>query len=77
VTVGKPPYDEDEHPFGIRVHWNKTDDGEFPYAANVDGHAWGIRVNDWPEDPTVYTLLVDGEVYLDFDGWGDDWNKPL
>lgn len=74
--MGKPPFEEDNHPLGMRVRWTKVDDGEFPYEADVDGQKWVIRVNDWPEDPTVYTLLVDGTVYLNFDGWGDNWNKP-
>lgn len=63
-------------PFGVTVEWSKTGDGEFPYTAQVDGQKWLVRVNDWPEEPTVFTLLVDGKETLDFDGWSELWTKP-
>lgn len=74
--MGKPPFSEDKHPMDQPVRWSKIDDAEFPYEAQVEGKRWVIRVNDWPEEPTVFSLLVDGDVYLNFDGWGALWNKP-
>lgn len=59
-------------PFERRVRWTKTGDAEFPYRAVVEGEEWIIRVNEWPEDPTVYTLLVGDEAY-DFDEWPAEW----
>lgn len=74
--MGKPMFDEANHPFEKAVRWTKTDDEEFPYTAQIEGKTWTIRVNDWPDDPTVFSLLVDGAEYLDFDGWSKNWNKP-
>ncbi len=70
------PFDEDNHPFDTKVHWTKTDDAEFPYTAQVDGHTWTIRVNDWPDEPTVFSLLVDDVEYLHFNDWSTRWKKP-
>jgi hypothetical protein len=64
------------NPFKRAVRWQATDDGEFPYEAQIDGQHWVIRVNGFPEDPTVYTLLVDGQEAVDFNGWSKSWNRP-
>jgi hypothetical protein len=74
--MAKPSFDEANHPFEQKVRWTKTDDAEFPYSAKVGEDAWVIRVNDWPEDPTVFSLLVNDVEWLDFDGWSKKWNKP-
>ena len=74
--MAKPTFEEADHPFEQPVRWTKTDDAEFPYTAQINGDTWVIRVNDWPEDPTVFSLLVNDEEHLDFDGWSKRWNKP-
>ena len=51
------------------VAWIATDDGEYPFEAQVDGARWRIRVNDWPEDPTVYSLMVNTRAVHHFDNW--------
>ncbi|MCA9558066.1 MAG: hypothetical protein KC583_05805 [Myxococcales bacterium] len=58
------------------VRWQATGDAEFPYRAEVDGQTWTVRVNDWPDDETVYSLLIEGEVAVDFDDWpARTWGK--
>ena len=37
-----------KNPFETPVKWRATGDAEEPYAADVDGRAWRVRVNDWP-----------------------------
>jgi hypothetical protein len=62
-------------PFSVPVRWTRTDDAEFPYRAEIEGETWTIRVNDWPDDPTVYTLLI-GEEATDFNDWPGHWKRP-
>ncbi len=76
ASMAKPPFSEDKHPFDRMVVWFKTSDAEFPYEARVGAEHWVIRVNDWPDEPTVFTLLVDEVELLNFDGWGDNWTRP-
>lgn len=59
------------------VKWTKSDDAEFPYTAEVDGRGWTIRVNDFPVDPFVYTLLVEGDEVESFNDWPyPQWQRP-
>ena len=38
------------------VRWRRTEDGEWPYYAEVDGHVLRVRVNDFPAEP-LYSLV--------------------
>ena len=58
------------------VDWLGTGDATRPYRAEVLGDEWEVAVNDWPEEPRVYTLIVNGSAAFDFDGWPDCWSRP-
>lgn len=62
--------------FGTAVDWLATGAPTQPYRAEVAGDEWLIRVDDWPADPTVYTLFVNSYEAFGFDGWPDDWSRP-
>ncbi|ACU75471.1 hypothetical protein Caci_6625 [Catenulispora acidiphila DSM 44928] len=55
--------------------WERTDDGEFPFAAVYDGQQLRIRVNDFPAEP-LYTLIADGREAVDLDDWPAAWSRP-
>lgn len=57
------------------IEWEATGDGEFPYAANLDGHRHTVRINDFPAEP-LYTLLVEDQVLTDLDDWPTPWRRP-
>jgi hypothetical protein len=54
--------------------WSPTGDGGFPYAARLDGQWWVVRVNAFPDHP-LYTVLVDGRFYSDFEDWPEGWER--
>lgn len=53
-----------------------TGDARHPYAAEVDGARWTVRVNEFPEEPSVYSLLVDGVVAEELMTWPTAWERP-
>ncbi len=59
-----------------RVAWSETTDAEFPAEAWVGGQRWLIRINDWPDDPYMYTLLIDGREAMELESWPDRWIRP-
>lgn len=61
---------------GTPVDWLGTGAATQPYRAAVGGDEWLIRVNEWPVEPTVYTLFVNGREAFGFDGWPDGWSRP-
>lgn len=58
------------------VDWLGTGDAARPYRAEVLGDEWEVAVNDWPDQPRVYTLIINGRAAFDFDGWPDCWSRP-
>lgn len=58
-----------------RIVWEATGDGEFPYRAEVGGHTFTIRVNDFPAEP-LYTLLVGDHEVEDLEDWPSPWVRP-
>lgn len=58
------------------IAWDRTEDGEFPYAAESAGRVLVVRVNDWPDAPSIYTLFVDDAEDHDFDDWPATWMRP-
>lgn len=58
------------------VDWLETGQATTPYRAEADGDEWMVRVNDWPDQPRVYTLFVNGREAFSFDGWPDAWSRP-
>jgi len=61
---------------GVDIDWLPTGSAIRPYRAVVNGDEWVVRVNDWPEEPTVYHLEVNGSDAFGFDGWPDTWSRP-
>ena len=65
-----------KNPFETTAAWRRTGDAEAPYTAQVAGQTWTVRVNDWPDEPTVYSLIIDGHEHAGFDDWPSDvWGK--
>lgn len=58
------------------VDWLETGQATTPYRAEVEGDEWMVRVNDWPDQPRVYTLFANGREAFSFDGWPDTWSRP-
>jgi hypothetical protein len=56
------------------IHWEKTDRAEFPYAVEIKGKKWSIRINDFPVEP-LYTLFIDDQEIGSFDDWSNVWQK--
>lgn len=65
-----------ESALGAQVDWLATGSATRPYRAAVDGDEWVVQVNDWPDEPTVYRLEVNGSDAFGFDGWPDSWSRP-
>ncbi|AKF03709.1 hypothetical protein [Sandaracinus amylolyticus] len=57
------------------IVWRTTGDLDFPFAAEHDGHALRLRLNDFPDEP-LHTLFVDGQDLGDFDDWPPRWRQP-
>ena len=74
--LGIPAGPTPSYALGAAIDWLDTGDAEVPYRAEVDGDEWMVRVNDWPDEPTVYTLFVNGREAFGFDGWPDTWSRP-
>lgn len=64
-----------DDPRSRAITWSLGHDPEYIYAAEVDGARWVIRLGDFPDEP-LYTLLVRGEVALEFDDWPPAWGRP-
>lgn len=57
------------------VDWAAIDDPFSPWAAEVDGVRWRVRLNDFP-DELMYTLIVGDTVVGDFHDWPETWRRP-
>jgi hypothetical protein len=58
------------------VDWRLSGDPLHPWEADVDGARWRVRINDFPEEEFVYSLLVDGQVVEEFNDWPGVWTRP-
>ena len=58
------------------VTWAETSDPFFPYEAQVGGERWVLRLNDWPDEPSLYTLFVGSQAVLELQAWPAAWNRP-
>ncbi|MCF6312581.1 MAG: hypothetical protein L3J39_09035 [Verrucomicrobiales bacterium] len=58
------------------ITWQATDDGDYPYQVQFDGQTCEIRVNDWPEYETVYSLLIAKKPVRDLHSLPDNWKLP-
>jgi len=59
------------------VAWQTAakNDEHIVFIAEVESSQWGIRMNDFPDEP-LYTLIVGGEERLHFDDWPKFWERP-
>ncbi len=58
------------------VTFGATDDARYPYAADINGERWTVRINEFPEDPSVYSLLIDGQIVEELMEWPAAWTRP-
>lgn len=58
------------------VTFRATGDPRHPYQATVDGATWTIRLDEFPAEPTLYSLLIDGVVVEGLLDWPPAWTRP-
>jgi hypothetical protein len=58
------------------VTFRETGDARFPFEASVDGETWLVRIDEFPEEPSLYSLIVDGEVVERLMAWPAAWVRP-
>jgi hypothetical protein len=56
-----------------RIIWRTTGDPRTPWDTEMEGKTWKIRINEFPSDDHIYTLLVDGEDPVGFSEWPQTW----
>lgn len=56
------------------LNWIATGDLDIPWATDVDGTPWQVRLNDFP-DEVMYSLLTDGKVVGNFHDWPKIWGR--
>ena len=54
--------------------WNTTGARAYPWAAEVDGQQWQVRLNDFPDD-FMYSLIINGKGVGDFHDWPETWRR--
>src|SRR5207248_3283361 len=56
------------------LSWTATGDVAHPWATEVDGAAWRVRLNDFP-DHFMYSLAIGGVDAGDFHDWPETWRR--
>jgi hypothetical protein len=58
------------------LSWRSTGEPIYPWAVEVDGKSWRIRINDFP-DELMYSLMIGGENAGDFHfhDWPETWRR--
>lgn len=66
------------HPaFLERLRFKETADLDFPWETEWQGHRLQVRLNEFPEEPFLYSLMVDGAAVAHFDSpWPTQWSRP-
>ena len=54
------------------LSWHTTDDPEYPWATDLEGERWQVRLNDFPDD-FMYSLVIDNSDVGDFHDWPEPW----
>lgn len=54
--------------------WTSTGDPLQPWASEVDGEPWRVRVNDFP-DELMYSLMIGVNHAGDFHDWPETWQR--
>lgn len=57
------------------VTFRETADARYPFEAEVDGATWTVRINEFPEAPSLYSLVIDGEVVEELMEWPAAWTR--
>ena len=57
-----------------QLSWRSTGDAIYPWAAEVDGISWRVRINDFP-DELMYSLMIGSENAGDFHDWPETWQR--
>ncbi len=58
-----------------RVNFRSTDDARYAFAADVGATRWTVRINEFPEEASLYSLLVDGLVVEELMDWPVAWMR--
>jgi uncharacterized protein YjaG (DUF416 family) len=58
------------------LSWRSTGDPIYPWAAEVDGNSWQVRINDFP-DELMYSLMIGSENVGDFHDWPETWQRSV
>lgn len=58
------------------VAWTRTGDPDRMYTATIGEQCWEIRINEFPDEPYLFTLLIDGAAAIDFNDWPSHWHRP-
>lgn len=65
-----------EHLRDLPLELLPTEDARVPWQAIVNGARVSVRINEFPEEPTLYTVFVDGERAFDLMEWPAAWRRP-
>jgi uncharacterized protein YjaG (DUF416 family) len=57
-----------------KLTWAATGDLDYPWAAEVGGMCWRVRLNDFPDD-IKYTLMIGDEDGGSFHDWPRSWKR--
>jgi len=60
----------------LSVTFRATDDARYPYAADIDGKRWTVRINEFPESPSLYSLFIGGQIVEELMDWPVAWTRP-
>lgn len=58
----------------LSIKWDESNNPEYPYETNYDGHKLQVRINDFPEEP-LYSLLIDDKLICDLEDWPKAWKN--
>jgi len=60
-----------------QINWQhaKENKSKVLYVATSEGNEWGVRMNNFPDEP-CFTLLINKKEVLHFDDWPLFWLKP-
>lgn len=58
------------------VVFRETGDPRYPFAADdIEGQTWTVRLDDFPNSTSLYTLLVDGKAIETLQEWPAAWQR--
>lgn len=56
------------------LDWRATNDVDHPWATEVAGETWRVRLNDFPDD-LMYTLIINDTALGSFHDWPESWHR--